>query len=223
MLKSKILDEIGCRHQTDKCGALGAAHDYLRKYEFFFRPLKRETFTLLELGVYKGASLKTWADYFEAADIVGVDIEPETKAHEGGRIRVILGDLSRTEFLSDLAELRPRVIIDDASHWWPDQLRALFLLYPALPGGGVYIVEDIQTSFEPLAEHFSAGLPYRPFQVLAKIAEYMTGNDRPAPVRPDRNLRPIEPAPVFHEEIRYIADHTDAITFIERACILIKK
>lgn len=223
MFKSTVLDEMGRKHQTDKCGAWAAAHDYLRKYEFFFRPLRREKFTFLELGVYKGASLKTWAEYFEAADIVGVDIEEETLAHAAGRVKVLLGDLSRTDFLQTLPALNPKVILDDASHWWADQLRALFILYPPLMSGGIYIVEDIQTSFEPLGEMFSQGLPYRPFQVLTKIAEYMTGNGRPSPLVPDRKLRPIEPAEQFEAEIRYIADHTDAITFIERACILVKK
>lgn len=223
MMKSTVLDGLGIKRQTDKSSAWGAAHDYLRKYEFFFRPLRREEFTFLELGVFKGASLLTWADYFEKADIVGVDIEESALERAGGRVRVILGDLGRTEFLQTLAGLGPRVIIDDASHWWPDQLRALFVLYPALESGGLYIVEDIQTSFEPLAGHFSAGLGFRPYSLLAKVAEYMTGNDRPAPIFPDQKLRPLEPAAEFHEEIRFLADNTDAITFLERAVILIKK
>ncbi|MDR2946349.1 MAG: class I SAM-dependent methyltransferase [Candidatus Adiutrix sp.] len=223
MFKSTTLDGLGRKHQTDKSGSWGAAHDYLRKYEFFFRPLRREAFTFMELGVYKGASLKVWEEYFERAEIVGVDIEAETLAHAGGRVKVLLGDLSQTAFLQTLPALMPRVILDDASHWWADQLRALFVLYPQLMSGGLYIVEDLQTSFEPLGAMFSGGLPYRPFQVLSKIAEYMTGNDRPAPIMPDKNLRPIVPAEQFEAEIRLIADQTDAITFIERACVLVKK
>ena len=222
-MRSTVLDELGQKHKTDKSSAWGAAHDYLRKYEFFFRPLRQLEFTFLELGVFKGASLRMWADFFENAHIVGVDLEEDALKEAGGRIRVILGDLGQTEFLQTLAALTPRVIIDDASHWWPDQLRALFVLYPALESGGVYIVEDIQTSFEPLAGHFSAGLNCPPFKILAKTAEYMTGNDRPSPIFPEKKMRPLETAAEFHEEIRFLADHTDAITFLERAVILIKK
>ncbi|MDR1921966.1 MAG: class I SAM-dependent methyltransferase [Candidatus Adiutrix sp.] len=223
MLKSKILDQIGRRHQTDKSGATGDFHDYLRKYEFFFRPLRRDKFTFLELGVFKGASLKTWSEYFEEAEIVGVDCEEASAAQAGGRVKVIIGDLIQTDFLNTLPALDPRVILDDASHWWPDQLRALFILYPALTGGGLYVIEDLHTSFDPLAPLFSAGLNIRPFQVLAKVAEYMTGNDRPSPIVKDQLLRPIERVAHFHDEIRFIADRTDAITFIEGACILVKK
>jgi hypothetical protein len=221
MLKSTILDGIGLRHGTDKSG--GAGHDLLRKYEFFLRPLAGEAFTLLELGVWRGASLRTWEEFLPLASIVGVDIEPAAANLAGPRSRVIIGDLGRTEFLESLAALSPKVVIDDASHWWPDQLRALFVLYPVLPPGAVYIIEDVHTSFEPLAGHFSAGLDYPPFRLIQKLAEYMTGNDRPAPIIPDRNLAPIERDPKFDPELRVLADSTDAVVFFERACLLIRK
>ncbi|MDL2227079.1 class I SAM-dependent methyltransferase [Deltaproteobacteria bacterium OttesenSCG-928-M10] len=223
MLRSGILEAIGHKHQTDKSGRTPGGHDYLRKYEFFLRPLRHKQFTLLELGIFKGASLSTWAEYFSGARIVGVDIEPETRVFAGGRVEIIIGDLSRTDFLRSLNDLNAKVIIDDASHWWPDQLRALFVLYPALMSGGIYIVEDIHTSFDPLTPLFSAGLEHRPFQVMQKIAEYMTGNDKPAPIVKDQNLVPIERAGVFEDEIRFMADQTEAVIFIERACLLIKK
>jgi hypothetical protein len=223
MMKSKILDEIGARAGTDKCSQNAAAHDYLRKYEFFFRPLRQEKFTLLELGVFKGGSLKTWEKYFAEAEIIGVDCEPQAGQYVTGRSKIIYGDLGSTAFLETLPKLNPRVIIDDASHVWTHQLLALFVLYPTLVSGGLYIVEDIHTSFSPLAPMFNGGQKHSTFEILLKIAEYMTGNQKPAPIMPDKKLEPLAPHPLFHEEIRYIADHTDAVTFIERACVLVKK
>ncbi|UQZ90150.1 hypothetical protein C4J81_13455 [Deltaproteobacteria bacterium Smac51] len=223
MLKSNILDQIGTRHDTDKCSTAAAAHDYLRKYEFFFKDLRHEEFTLLELGVFKGASLKTWEEYFEKAEIIGVDCEAASGAYVSGRSKIVYGDLSHTGFLESLPSLNPRVIIDDASHVWNHQLLALFVLFPALMSGGIYIIEDIHTSFHPLAPMFNGGQQYSTFEILLKIGEYMTGNQKPAPIFPDKTLEPLSVHPLFDEEIRYIADYTDAITFIERACILIKK
>jgi SAM-dependent methyltransferase len=223
MLKSTILDEIGRKHGTDKCAGPGSTHDYLRKYEFFFRPLREKAFTFLELGVYKGASLRVWSEYFTQAKIYGVDIEPSALNHAGGRAEVLIGDLAKNDFLQSLIDLQPAVVLDDASHWWPDQLRALFTLYPALSSGGLYIIEDIHTSFEPLAPHFSAGIDTPPFEFILKIAEYMTGNDQNSPILRDQKLVPLERYPKFDEEIRYLADRTDAVTFIERACLLVKK
>jgi hypothetical protein len=223
LLKSKILDEIGQKHGTDKCRTSSHNHDYLRKYEFILKDLKDKPFTFLELGVFKGASLRTWSEYFSSADIYGVDIEPKALTYETARAKVIIGDLSDNEFLKSLIELKAHVIIDDASHWWPDQLRAFFTLYPELPSGGLYFIEDIHTSFEPLARHFSAGFDTPPFLFMLKIAEYMTGNDKKSPIVSDQNLAPLERCAKFDDEIRFLADQTDAVIFIERACILIKK
>ncbi|MDR1313448.1 MAG: class I SAM-dependent methyltransferase [Deltaproteobacteria bacterium] len=223
MLNSPLLDGIGRSKGTDKSAGGPKAHDYLRKYEFFLKALKDEEFTLLELGIFRGASLKTWEEYFTKATIVGVDVEPETQLHAGGRIRAILGDLSQTPFVEQLNGLNARVIIDDASHWWRDQLRALFILYPAMPKGGIYIVEDIHTSFQPLAPLFSAGLDSPPARVLLKIAEYMTGNNKTTPFDPERRMLPLFPEPVFHNEVRAIADMTDLTVFMEGSCILVKK
>jgi SAM-dependent methyltransferase len=220
MLKSTILDEIGRRHGTDKSSL---DHDYLRKYEFFLRPFRDEPLTFLELGVYQGASLRAWAEYLPRARVVGVDIEPRALERAGGRIEVLIGDLSQTAFLESLIPLAPKVVVDDASHWWPDQLRALFVLYPALPPGAVYVVEDVHTSFEPLAPNFSAGLALPPFLFLQRLAEYMTGDDRPAPIVGEGRLEPMTRDPRFDSELRFLADRTDAVVFLSRACLLIRK
>jgi hypothetical protein len=222
MFSLQELDELGKRYGTDKCSGENC-HDFLRKYEFFLKPLKHEAFTLLELGVFKGASLRTWADYFTKASIVGVDCEEVTRNEEGGRIKVVIGNIAEAPFLESLKELQPRVIIDDASHWWPDQIRSLFVLYESLASGGIYIVEDVHTSFQPLAPLFSCGLEIVPFSLLLKIAEYMTGNGKKAPIVRDKVLLPLSPEKIFPGEVKAIANMTDAITFIERAVILIKK
>jgi hypothetical protein len=220
MLRLKELDDLGRKHGTDKSSE---AHDYLRKYEFFLKNFKNEDFTLMELGVFRGASLKMWEEYFPKAEIVGVDIEESTKRCEGGRIKVIAGDLANPVFLNSLKSLGAKIIVDDASHWWPDQLRNLFVLYPSLPEGGVYVVEDVHTSFQPLAPLFSAGFHVPPFKVLLKTAEYMTGNMKPAPILTDKKLIPLSPEKDFPDEVRLVASLTDVIAFAERACVLIRK
>ncbi|MDR2140259.1 MAG: class I SAM-dependent methyltransferase [Deltaproteobacteria bacterium] len=222
MFQSLELDELGRRHGTDKSSG-PHGHDFLRKYEFFLKPRQNAHFTFLELGVFKGASLRMWADYFPHARIIGVDIEPQTRSHQTDRIEVIIGDLAEVKFLESLADLSPEVIIDDASHWWPDQLRSLLVLYPRLPSGGLYIMEDIHTSFPPLDALFKASFDTPPFFILQKLAEYLTGDHEPSPIVQDQLLRPISPSPVFHEELIYLAQATEAVVFLKRACALIKK
>ena len=70
-----------------------------------------------------------------------------------------------------LKEIRPHIIIDDASHIVSHQLLALFTLLDALPSGGVYILEDLETSLNP--EQFEA--EYRDctldaYEVCSRIA-----------------------------------------------------
>ncbi len=225
IFSSDILNNLGRKHHTDKCLESAAGHDYLRKYEFFFQPFKDEKFTFLELGVFKGASLATFREYFTEAEIIGVDCEEESLKHQAPGTQVILGDLSQTDFLKGLGQCLPSIIMDDASHCWPDQLRALLVLFPILRPGGLYVLEDIHTSFPPLSEHFSQGLDINPFTVLAKIAEYMTGDEKPVPIPAlaQQTLNPIAKHASLDAEIRYIADHCDSIVFIKRSCLLIKK
>ena len=137
------LTDLGNLMVTDK-GLL--FHNYLDKYEFFLKPFKERAFTLLELGVFMGASEDLWEAYFPHAEIHGVDIDPECKQYEKGRIHIHIMDLAKKENLMELRALRPLVIIDDASHLWSHQILALFTLFDVLPSGGVYILEDMETA-----------------------------------------------------------------------------
>jgi hypothetical protein len=56
MINASTLDVIGLKHGTDKASS---GHNYLEFYESFFAPLRENQLTVLEIGVYQGASLKT--------------------------------------------------------------------------------------------------------------------------------------------------------------------
>ena len=55
------LDSIGLRYGTDKSSL---HHDYLDFYDRFLSPLRLEPICILEIGVWYGASLSMWAEYF---------------------------------------------------------------------------------------------------------------------------------------------------------------
>lgn len=50
------LDAIGLFHQTDKSSI---HHDYLRLYERILHNLRYEPINLIEIGVFRGSSLRT--------------------------------------------------------------------------------------------------------------------------------------------------------------------
>ena len=65
----------------------------LRNYERVFEPLvARGDVRLLELGVWKGASLAMWADYFEGGTIAGLDINKLDVAFGSPMVKVYQGD-----------------------------------------------------------------------------------------------------------------------------------
>ncbi len=73
---AESLDEIALKFSVDKASV---GHDYCRRvYEKLFEPLRDHPITLVELGVFKGQSLATWAQYFHPeSTIIGIDLYPQ--------------------------------------------------------------------------------------------------------------------------------------------------
>jgi hypothetical protein len=125
-------------------------HAYGASYDVLFRHLRLRRVKLLEIGILGGDSLLAWRAYFPRGEIVGCDIEP--KQHlGGGRIRVHTTDQGSTADLDALARAEGPfdIIIDDGSHRSAHQLFAFRRLFPHLKDGGIYVIEDVQTSFWP--------------------------------------------------------------------------
>src|SRR4051794_4706902 len=132
------LDEFGLAHGTDKASNI---HDYLRFYDRRLRHLREETFLLIEIGVYRGGSVRTWSKYFPRAKIVGLDIDEGCRQYEEGNISIRIGDASRTDFLFEVIREfgRPLVMLDDGSHRWDHQIQSLQILFPILCPSGFYL------------------------------------------------------------------------------------
>jgi cephalosporin hydroxylase len=145
-IRALTLREIGARTGTDKAEPRRTILDL---YDQHLRTLRNEPITLLEIGVFRGESLRMWRDYFPLGRIYGVDIEPDSMQHEDERIRVFIGSQSDVAFLENVvAESgNPDIIVDDGSHLASDQIGSLLHLWPHLKPGGYYIVEDTHTSY----------------------------------------------------------------------------
>lgn len=100
---------------------------------------------VLEIGVQGGGSLKIWRDFFPEAEIVGIDIDPLCKEHEGDHITVQIGSQSDVKFLESLGDFD--IIIDDGGHTMSQQQISMKWLLPQLREGGVYVIEDLHTSY----------------------------------------------------------------------------
>ena len=141
------LDAIGLKFGTDKAST---HHNYLNFYEGFFAEKRTAPITILEVGVWQGASLKTWEAYFPAAKVVGADIMPATRRFQRGRVAMEIVDQSNIDDLTRLAVKHGPfdIVVEDGSHIWDHQILTLKTLYPFVKPGGLYIAEDLQTNYE---------------------------------------------------------------------------
>jgi hypothetical protein len=123
---------------------------YFPIYERHFAWYRNKSLTFVEIGVFKGGSLAMWQRYFgPLARIIGLDINPECKAHEAPGIFVRTGDQSDEAFLSTIIDEFgvPDIVLDDGSHQM-DHIAASFkFFYPRMPKNAVYVVEDLHTAY----------------------------------------------------------------------------
>lgn len=148
------LTRLANHHGTDKgtldhspdSGWHGWVHGYCDFYETMLDPIRRSARNVIEIGVWHGASLKMWRDYFQGAQITGMDVDPACVKYEGDRIGIVIGDQTKRE---DLAKLPAGadLIVDDGSHFMDAQQISLGFLFQRLRPGGYYILEDLHTSF----------------------------------------------------------------------------
>ena len=125
-------------------------HGYDRAYWRFLPPQSMNV-AILEIGLAAGASLRMWRALYPTARIVGVDIvAAEDEAEPEPLTTVLRGDQSRMETLLKCARWVPEgydLIVDDGSHIPEHQLLAFRNLFTSLKPGGVYVIEDVETSY----------------------------------------------------------------------------
>lgn len=125
---------------------------YFEVYHRHFEPFRNRPITVLEVGVFGGGSLQMWKKYFgPQCNIIGIDIMEECKAYEEEQIKIYIGSQEDRNFLRRLkSEIgRVDIIIDDGGHAMNQQIVTFEELFPILSDGGVYLCEDMHTSYWP--------------------------------------------------------------------------
>jgi hypothetical protein len=171
---------------TDKQGR----HFYAPHYQAHFASLRKKRITLLEIGVggyddpgAGGESLRMWKAYFPRARVFGIDIF-DKKAVEEPRIRVFQGAQEDAAFLARVVEETGPldIVIDDASHWNASVLACFETLFPHLRDGGLYVMEDLQTSYWP---KFGGSLdPDAPHTIVGAVTRLVDGLNHAERIQP---------------------------------------
>ena len=147
----------------------------LHKWESYFTPYHRhlkkfrnKPVVVLEIGVQSGGSALMWRHYFgPRITYVGVDVNPSALQFDNGDwSRIIIGDQADPSFWQHLVATHPEifgkmgtdaslptfdVIIDDGGHTMTQQRTTFYkTFFSMLKPGGVYICEDLATSYKSM-------------------------------------------------------------------------
>ena len=151
-MKKQTIEEIANHYETDK---RASDHNYTEYYEQYFEAIRDKELNVVEIGIlrhparpYEGASLLLWRDYFENSIIHGIDIN-DHRSMEQQRIKIHIADQGdRTQLDNVFNGIgNSDIIIDDGSHINGHVIKSFEFLFPRLKTGGIYIIEDTQTSY----------------------------------------------------------------------------
>lgn len=144
------LDRIAKKYCTDKSSN---AHNYTEQYEYYFERIRNRPLKFLEIGFCSGGSAYTWEEYFPNAQLHYIDIADGCYAYArrlSNRSHLYMVDQSNEQALIDFVDRIGGdfdIIIDDGSHFVQHQIISFKTLFPYVKSGGVYIIEDLFSSY----------------------------------------------------------------------------
>ncbi len=198
---------------------------YFSEYDTLFEEFRDRSVRMLEIGVQNGGGLEIWARYFRnGLKFIGCDIDPNCAAlrFDDPRIELVIGDANddstQKEILSHSPELD--IVIDDGSHWSGDIVRSFLRYFSNLVDGGVYVVEDLHTSYW---KEYEGGLfdPFSSITFFKRLIDIVNsehwGVERP----------PADILAGFQEKygVRVTAEilqHIHSIKFTNSLCVIMK-
>ena len=136
------LIDIGKKYPTSK-----NISGFMELYESFFKDYKDKNINILEIGVDNGDSLRVWREYFSKANICGIDIIK--KDFKISNVEILCGSQNDPIFLDTVIKKYNNfdIIIDDGSHLSKHIIFSFNYLFKHLNNEGLYIIEDLQTSY----------------------------------------------------------------------------
>lgn len=197
-------------------------HHYFDIYTRYFERYRDRPITMLEIGVYRGGSLRMWKKYFHPdSTIVGIDVDKSCQAHEIAEQNVFvrIGSQADPAFLARVdAEFGPfDIILDDGSHKTHHQIVSFGALFrDALKDGGCYMVEDVHTNY--WIKHVDSPETFVELakQMVDMMHEPYFGRDETA-------FRHGHPQALKELELSYLAANLDGIAFHDSIVVFDKK
>jgi len=122
-------------------------HCYHTFYEKYFSNVREQISNILEIGAFKGNATASFFFYFSNSKIISADIFPDLFRYNSDRISNIYLDNSSEKIIEDKIlnkKIKFDIIIEDAGHYFKDQIISLFMLFKTLNSKGVFVVEELE-------------------------------------------------------------------------------
>ncbi|MCP9848792.1 hypothetical protein [Cyanobium sp. Morenito 9A2] len=171
----------GAESGTDKV----LHHGYHRFYPQFLAPLRqrKREFGIVEIGYGQGNSIIFWKSLFPSAHVYCLDRDVSLEGEGYTVLKVDQSDLGAMEKSMQSILHSVPLIIDDGSHFPPHQLTSFSILFEELlEQGGVYIIEDIETSYWNSGDiygyptRFGLYSPWSAVEILKHAVDYLNRN-----------------------------------------------
>ncbi|NRB21172.1 class I SAM-dependent methyltransferase [Candidatus Dependentiae bacterium] len=151
VLAADPLSELAVKYGTDK-GPIW--HNYTPIYHNHFTQLRDKSIKFLEIGFWKGASAHMWEEYFPNAELHFIDINQKLFKEYGQDLSrrcffhvVNQSDSSQIDNFINKVNIKFDIILDDGGHTMTQQINTFKALFPYVKAGGIYIIEDLHTSY----------------------------------------------------------------------------
>jgi hypothetical protein len=154
-----------CRSLSDKLHR----HGYHRYYDVFLSRFISAAPEVLEIGVDDLYSIDLWQEYFRNPIITVIDILEKTVPSDVTFIQCDQSSLSDLKSASNTFKRQFDVIVDDGSHVPEHQYLTLRIFWDSLAPGGVYIIEDIETSYWGKSSLFGYAINSNRFSLINKM------------------------------------------------------
>lgn len=147
--------ELGEKYGTDKV----TDHHYWFMYDKYLDHLRGKKIKMLEIGLGcnmaygPGKSYNLWLEYFPNVDLYYIEYDAACAEKWKGKTtgaQIFTGDQADRNFLRKFvaeAGMDFDVVIDDGGHSVTQQSTSLEELWKIVKPGGVYFIEDLQTSY----------------------------------------------------------------------------
>ena len=121
-------------------------HGYHKFYESYLSKIKDMNLDILEIGSFRGNAAAALYFYLPRSNISCADLYPDLFLYKSKRIKnYYLDNSSEKEIQNKILTNNKKydVVIEDAGHYYKDQIISLFKIFPKLKKDGVYVIEEL--------------------------------------------------------------------------------